>query len=72
MQARNKWHQPSKQLQIDDLVLIKEDNLPPLQWTRGRVIELHPGQDKIVRVVTVKTKTGSFKRAVTKLCLLPI
>ncbi|XP_047986323.1 uncharacterized protein LOC125226394 [Leguminivora glycinivorella] len=36
----------------------------------GRVIELHPGQDGYVRVVTLKTKNGTLKRPVVKLSLL--
>lgn len=39
----------------------------PLQWALGRIVALHPGQDGIVRVVTVKTKSGEFKRPVKKL-----
>ncbi|XP_055903535.1 uncharacterized protein LOC129939519 [Eupeodes corollae] len=49
-----------------------DDNLPPLKWKLGRVMELHPGTDHIVRVVTLKTATGIFKRAVANLCRLPV
>lgn len=38
----------------------------------GRVTQLHPGQDQIVRVVTIKTAHGSYKRAVSKICPLPV
>ena len=38
----------------------------------GRVIDLHPGLDNIVRVVTLKTMDGSLKRPVNKLCLVPV
>lgn len=38
----------------------------------GRVIELHPGQDGLVRVVSLKTKNGIIKRPVVKLSILPI
>jgi len=54
------------------LVLLKEDHVPPLQWILGRVTALFPGQDGIVRVVSVKTKNGEFKRAVKKLCPIPL
>lgn len=53
-------------------MVLQEDNLPPLQWTLGRVQELHPGSDGITRVVTVQTKSGTLKRAIHKLCVLPI
>jgi Family of unknown function (DUF5641) len=54
------------------IVMIKEDNLPPTQWLLGRVVEVQPGQDGLVRVVTLKTKNGICKRPVVKLCILPI
>ncbi|KAJ3649658.1 hypothetical protein Zmor_021385 [Zophobas morio] len=54
------------------LVVVKEDNVPPLQWRLGRVVNVHPGTDNLVRVVSVKCKSGVFKRAITKICPLPI
>lgn len=73
LQVRTKWKQQHSQLlKPGTLVLIKEDNLPPLKWHLGRVLELHPGQDKVVRVVTIKTATSIVKRAVSKVCALPI
>lgn len=51
-------------------MLIHDDNLPPGKWAMGRVIELHPGQDGYVRVVTLKTKNGILKRPVLKLSIL--
>lgn len=72
MQQRPKWMEPQPQIQVDDLVIIKEDNLPPLQWKLGRVQDVHPGDDGIVRVVTLRTKDGNLKRPILKLCLLPV
>lgn len=54
------------------MVLVMEDNLPPLLWSMGRIQEVHPGDDGVVRVVTVKTAKGVYKRAVRKICVLPI
>ncbi|XP_055633074.1 uncharacterized protein LOC129773488 [Toxorhynchites rutilus septentrionalis] len=54
------------------LVLLKDDNLPPLKWIVGRIISTHPGTDGIVRVVKVKTSSGAvFDRPVVKVCILP-
>ncbi|GFY18131.1 hypothetical protein TNCV_2045391 [Trichonephila clavipes] len=53
------------------MVLVKEDNLPPLQWSLGGVVQVFPGDDGAVRVVDVKTQRGQFRRPITKCCLLP-
>lgn len=72
LQNRPKWYQTQKNLQLNELVLIKDDRLPPNEWLLGRITELHPGADQLVRVVTVRTKNGTYKRSVSKLCRLPI
>ncbi|XP_062713625.1 uncharacterized protein LOC134290488 [Aedes albopictus] len=54
------------------LVLIVDDNIAPLQWSLARIIDTHPGTDGHTRVVTLKTKNGTTKRAVKKICLLPL
>lgn len=40
--------------------LIRDDNIPPLKWSIGRVIEIHVGADNQVCVATVKTAMESF------------
>lgn len=73
LQRRTKWfrHLPTL-LQPDAVVLIQEDNLPPLQWSLGRVAEVHSSQDHIPRSATVLTPNGKLiKRSVHKLCVLP-
>ncbi|XP_037812325.1 uncharacterized protein LOC119604046 [Lucilia sericata] len=70
LQRKPKWVQISKNLQIGDMVLIREDNLPPAQWLMGRILLTHPGNDGLVRVATIKTKNGSLKRPISKLCPL--
>lgn len=72
LQQRSKWaDENGPRVKIGSIVLIKEDNVPALQWKMGKVIELHPGSDNIVRVVTLLTSKGQFKRAVRKICPLP-
>jgi hypothetical protein len=41
-------------MEIGAMVLLMEDNAPSLSWKLGRVIELHPGDDGVTRVVTVR------------------
>ncbi|GFX99452.1 uncharacterized protein TNCV_1080961 [Trichonephila clavipes] len=71
LQQRTKWNIPRRNLKVNDMVLVKEDNLPPLQWNLGRVIQVFPGDDGAARVVDVKTQRGQFRRPITKCCLLP-
>lgn len=72
LQLRHKWTDPTIPVKIGDLVLIKEDNCPPLEWRRGRIIKLLPGKDSVVRVVEVRTQKGTLLRPVSKLARLPL
>ena len=71
LQQRQKWLKSGQEVKINDLVLISNNNVPPLNWPIGRVIELHPGDDSRVRVATIKTANGQYRRPVVKLCPLP-
>lgn len=70
LQQRPKWRTASNHFKIDDIVLIREDNAPPSCWPMGRIIQLHPGGDQLLRVVTLRTTKGIMKRPIIKLCLL--
>ncbi|GFX07902.1 uncharacterized protein TNCV_4161711 [Trichonephila clavipes] len=59
-------------LMENQLVLLKDPNTKPLDWPMGRILEVFPGSDGLVRVVNVKTSTGILKRAITKVVPLPI
>ena len=65
-----KWHRPSANLQIDDIVILREDNTIPAKWPLARVMAVHKGDDGLVRVVTVKTSAGTYRRPVNKVVLL--
>ena len=70
LRRANKWLLPSRNIQPDDVVVLQEDNLVPTKWPLARVLRVHPGKDGLVRVVTVKTSTGVYKRPTCKLALL--
>jgi hypothetical protein len=72
LQTRAKWRSKSSDIRPGKMVVIKEENVPPLLWRLGRIHDLHPGGDGAVRVVTIKTARGIIKRAVHKVCPLPI
>jgi len=71
LQSRQKWYSQCANLNVGDMVIINSPARPPLAWQLGRVIEVHPGTDKVVRVVTVKTAEGLLKRPVVKVVKLP-
>ena len=56
-----KWHHPSRNIQIDDIVLMKADSLIPTKWPLARVTEVNVGKGGLVRVVTMKTHMGTYK-----------
>ena len=73
LQQRVKWKKLNTNVvKIGQLVLLRNALLPPCKWELGRIIKCHPGQDNIVRVVTVKTAATEYKRPIVKLCLLPV
>ena len=68
-----KWNHPSRNAQEGDVVVLQEDGLVPAKWPIGRIVHVCRGKDDLVRVVCVKTKTGIYKRPVTKVApLLPV
>ncbi|XP_061395049.1 uncharacterized protein LOC133330652 [Musca vetustissima] len=71
LNKRNKWKNPSPNLQVNDLVVLSQEMGSPNEWRLGRVIKLYPGSDGLVRVVDLKTPSGILRRPVHKLVLLP-
>lgn len=72
VQKRGKWTKPTRNVEVGDLAILKDDTLPPLHWHLVRIIKTHPGQDGIVRAATVRNSAGlEFKRPVVKLAILP-
>ena len=67
LQKTQKWRHPTRSVQIGDVVLLKDDELFMRSWPLARVTDVHPGPDGLVRVATVRTSKGSFRRAVTRL-----
>lgn len=74
LQQRTKWRSTKgPRLAVGTVVVIREDRLPPSQWSLATIVDVHPGQDGIVRVATMKTAAGNIiKRSFSKICPLPI
>ncbi|XP_018403332.1 PREDICTED: uncharacterized protein LOC108780195 [Cyphomyrmex costatus] len=71
-QAISKWHHPSLEIKRGSLVLVVDERYPPAKWPLARIRQLIPGKDGLTRVVIVRTATATFKRPVTKICVLSI
>ena len=75
MQKRNKWKYPKRNLQVNDVVIIRE-NSPRCQWPLAIVEKTLPSSDGLVRKVLLHlkpTETGLkrlFERAVHDTVLL--
>ena len=69
-QCRTKWTTPSRNLCVNDIVLIKDESSPRNCWPLGRIVEVEPDSNGQVRTVTVKTQNSQFRRPVNKLVLL--
>lgn len=72
LQERSKWTNHVPNLNINDMVVVIENQSPPLVWRLGRVTELLLGDDGVVRVARVLTRMGNITRPVFKLVPLPV
>lgn len=72
LQSRQKWTSLQPNVEVGRLVLLSEDNVPVSQWPLGRIVEVHPGKDGVVRVITVRTAKNILKRSIVRIALLPI
>ncbi|UYV69370.1 K02A2.6-like, partial [Cordylochernes scorpioides] len=70
LQQQNKWKTKESNMLAGSLGFIKEGHVPPAKWLMGRVVEVHPGKDGVVRVVSLRTMAGVIKRPLVKLALL--
>ena len=69
--VRNKWNKDDvRQLKVNDLVWIVDENVKRSNYKMARVLEVQEGSDGRVRSATVVTKDGKLKKPVVKLAPL--
>lgn len=51
--------------------MLMKENTVPLMWPLGIIEKIFPGKDGVVRVVSVRTKDGTYQHPVVKICPLP-
>lgn len=57
-------------VKVGTVVLIREDNVPRLQWDLGVVSRVFPGKDNKVRAVELHTRKGSKVRSIQRLHIM--
>ena len=67
---RKEWCHERRNVQVDDIVTVYDDNALRGKWCVGRVMEVYPGADGRVRNVQVKTATGMYRRPITKIAVI--
>lgn len=70
LQTRCKWRENVDSLEPNTLVIIKDDKLPPLKWSLGRIISTISGKDGVSRVADIRTSSGTIRRSFAKICPL--
>ncbi|GFX61611.1 integrase catalytic domain-containing protein [Trichonephila clavipes] len=66
-QSRPKWKASQSEVQVGNLVLISDDNRPPLSWPMARILKLIPGTDGTNRVAILQTGSGLTRRSINKI-----
>ena len=69
-QVRRKWKIPKQEDLEGRIVIIREDDkLSRNVWRIGRIVQVHPSKDGLIRNVTVKTRESLLRRPIQKLAL---
>jgi len=73
---RPKWTRSEVGPNIGDLCLVRSEVTPPTWWPLARITRLHPGDDGVTSVVTVRTAecavwSSELVRPLVKLVLIP-
>jgi len=69
-QEERKWNVYKRNVRVNDYVIVADPNAIRGSWNAGRIVQIFPGGDGIVRNVLVKTKNGEYRRPVNKICVI--
>lgn len=80
LQERQKWNKPQRNLKVNDIVIVKDENLPRNCWQLARVVDSFVDPDGLVRKVKLlvadknsagnKGRHSTLERPIHKLVLL--
>ncbi|XP_017480342.1 PREDICTED: uncharacterized protein LOC108369689 [Rhagoletis zephyria] len=62
LHKRYKWKYPQRNIEVGDLVVIRNENLPPNEWKLGRIEKAYFSSDNKTRVVEIRTAQGITTR----------
>ena len=68
--TRKVWHTERRNVQVDDVVVMADNNALRGKWSIGRVLEVYPGTDGFVCNVKMRTPAGEYNRPVTKIAVI--
>ena len=70
LQKRVKWKEPQSSINVGDIVLIRREATAPTRWPLDRVVDVFPGSNGLVRVVSVRTAITTLRRPISKIVKL--
>ena len=68
--CKQKWTDKTRNVAVNDIVVLIDDNTPRSQWPLGRIVKVFPSSHNLVQSVLVKTQAGEIKRPISKLCVV--
>ena len=70
LKIRKKCNHHYRNIETNNLVLLKEDNVMQSHYPLAHVIKTYPGKDGVVRTVKVKTPGNTLVHPARKICLM--
>ena len=70
LQQRSRWTKVGRNVEVGDIVMLVDENEPRCHWALGKIEEVYPGKDRLVRTVCVQAKGKRYVRPVVKLVLI--
>ena len=70
LMPRKKWNIQSRNVKVNDFVIVADQNPIRGKWNAGRILQVFPGTDGLVQNVEVKTASGTYTRPITKISVI--
>ena len=70
LQVRSKWTRTKENIQVNDVVLVADEDVPRGKWPLGLVVEVETSPDGLVRAAKVRTNDKVKRRPINKLVFL--